>query len=414
MNRAKLLLATLMLIVAPFANEARGDTFSVLTYNVRGIPPPVIEDRTAQMAAIAPKLEDFHTAGGGFAGIESVVLLQELFHLAYYNTLTSAPVNYAFETAKDNGGPSGIGDGLNILSDFLFTGFDRTQWTSCFGTGGLNGSDCDTNKGYSYSRHQIAPETTVDFYNLHADAGQDSGSRAARRSNITQLVAAINARSPAGTAFIVMGDTNSLYTRTPNDNIASVLTGTGATDVWVELVKGGTVPVAGPDNDSGCDTNPSGPACELIDKVFYRSGTNVTLTPIDYDVLNTFFSDGSGNDLSDHFPVSVTFDLSLGTPTTTVSTSSTSLPTTTTTMVPPVACADPVALIARSASEGLRAEVISATDALYILQVSVGLLTCQICVCDVDGGGSIAATDALITLRKAVNLPATLNCPPCS
>ncbi len=413
MNRARVVFVSAALATCSLVGPAQAETFSVMTYNVRGLPPQVIEDRTAEIAAIAPLLEDFHTAGGSHAGIPAVVLLQELFYQPYYNVLTNAAtVSYPFKTAKDSGGPSGIGDGLNILSDFLFTGFDRTQWTMCFGTGGASGSDCDTNKGYSFSRHQFASGATVDFYDLHADAGQDTGSRAARRDNITQLVAAINTSSPAGTAFIVMGDSNSLYTRSPNDNIGTVLSGTGATDVWVELVNGGTVPAPGPDNDSGCDANPSGAACELIDKVLYRSGTDVTLTPIDYDVLKTLFSD-AGGDLSDHIPVSVTFDLVVGTPTTT-STSTSITSTSTTTIPPPSACADPVALIVRSATADLRADAVMASDALFILQTAVGLKTCSLCVCDVDGGGSVAATDALITLRRAVGQPVPLNCPPCT
>jgi hypothetical protein len=388
--------------------------FSVMTYNVRGLPPPAIEDRTAEIAAIAPLLEDFHTPGGSIAGIDSVVLLQELFFQNYYDTLTNPlTVTYANKTAKDTSGPNGIGDGLNMLSDFTFTGFDRPQWPDCFGTNGAAGSDCDTNKGYSFARFSI-DGLSVDIYNLHADAGQDADSQLARRNNIDQLIAAINTRSPAGTAFIVMGDTNSLYTRTPDDTVESIASNTGATDVWVELVNGGIVPGAGPEIESGCDTDPAGSDCELIDKVIYRSGDTVTLQALNYEVPDEVFSDVNG-DLSDHFPVVVRFSITAATTTTTTgggtttttvdgntTTTTTGGGTTTTTLESGGECADPVPPAS-----------ITASDALFALRAGVGLETCALCSCDADGSGSVAATDALTILRAAVGQPVTLNCPPC-
>ena len=458
-----------LLAVAPFG-QAAAETFSVLTYNVRGLPALVIEDRTAEIAAIAPLLEDFHTPGGDHEGIDAIVHLQELFDQGYYDTLTDdQTVSYPSITVKDTSGPNGLGDGLNRLSDFTFTGYNRETWNMCFGTQGENGSDCDTNKGYSVARHELEPGIFVDVYNLHADAGQDEGSRAARRDQIEQLIAGINTQSPEGTAVIVMGDTNSHYTRTPNDNIETLLSGTGVTDVWVELVNGGVVPGAGPDNESECDTAPSGPNCELIDKVFYRSGDDVTLMPTSYVVLNELFSDGGG-DLSDHFPVSVLFDYQVvgattttlgGTTTTTIdggttttlggttttlggtttttlggttttlggttttfdgttttstttttsSTVTSSTSTTTSSTLPPAgSCGDPVALTAGNAT---RDAVITASDALFTLRAAVGTETCDACLCDIDGNGTVTASDALSTLKAAVGQPVTLNCPAC-
>jgi hypothetical protein len=56
---------------------------------------------------------------------------------------------------------------------------------------------------------------------------------------------------------------------------------------------------------------------------------------------------------------------------------------------------------------------IVASDALNILRTSVGSLSCLLCVCDTDGSGDTVASDALRDLRYAVDLPVTLNCPPC-
>jgi hypothetical protein len=56
---------------------------------------------------------------------------------------------------------------------------------------------------------------------------------------------------------------------------------------------------------------------------------------------------------------------------------------------------------------------VNASDALGILKSAVGLLTCQLCVCDVNSAGGISATDALVTLNFAVGLPVSLTCPGC-
>jgi cysteine-rich repeat protein len=53
----------------------------------------------------------------------------------------------------------------------------------------------------------------------------------------------------------------------------------------------------------------------------------------------------------------------------------------------------------------------SATDALFILKVSVGQGTCSLAVCDTDGSGAIRATDALRTLGAAVGRNTPLVCP---
>ena len=52
-----------------------------------------------------------------------------------------------------------------------------------------------------------------------------------------------------------------------------------------------------------------------------------------------------------------------------------------------------------------------ASDALQVLRAAVGQQECRVCVCDVDGSGSVKASDALLTLRLAVGQNASLSCP---
>jgi hypothetical protein len=54
------------------------------------------------------------------------------------------------------------------------------------------------------------------------------------------------------------------------------------------------------------------------------------------------------------------------------------------------------------------------SDALFVLRASVGLEDCDLCLCDLNGNGTVAANDALIDLRLVVGQSGPTNCPPCT
>ncbi|HEY2772605.1 MAG TPA: hypothetical protein VGK20_01005 [Candidatus Binatia bacterium] len=54
------------------------------------------------------------------------------------------------------------------------------------------------------------------------------------------------------------------------------------------------------------------------------------------------------------------------------------------------------------------------SDSLYILKSGVGLLECELCACDINGSGTITASDALGDLRLVVGLDVALDCPACA
>ena len=87
--------------------------------------------------------------------------------------------------------------------------------------------------------------------------------------------------------------------------------------------------------------------------------------------------------------------------------------TTTTTLPASGACGDPASLIAGVPGVGALDAVITASDALFILHAGLGLATCELCVCDVNGSGSITASDALLALMAAIGQPVTLSSPSC-
>lgn len=391
-------------------------TFAVMSYNVKGLPeiPFVIPNRTDQIHDIAEKLEDFHTAAGPYFGMASVVGLQEVFAQDYYAILTDPEtVSYVYITEKDRSGDLNTGDGLTILADFQLENLTRTKWEMCNGSLTEDGSDCDTPKGYSFTEVTLEPGAMFHLYTLHADAGQALQDQAARRSNINQLIAAINEKSPEGTPVIVVGDTNSRYTRVGTDNIQDLLTMTGVRDVWVELRRGGVVPGAGEPITDDCETVPSTGNCEEVDKIFYRSGDQLVFLPQTYQVLRQMFM-GTQKPLSDHDPVAVEFDYEIVT-TTTTTTSSTSTSTstsTTTTTLGDRPCGDPIADSSGFANERSGRAVV-AGDALFVLKSAVGGIACPLCTCDVNNTTTVTATDALVVLKVAVGQNATLDCPPC-
>lgn len=263
--------------------QAAADSFSVLTYNVAGLPEGLSSGTPAKNTPlISPRL-----------GAYDIVNVQEDFN---YHAALYAGDNHPHRTATSGG--AGIGDGLNTLSDVPYSDFQRVRWSKC------NGTDCLTPKGFTLARTRLAEGVFVDVYNVHTNAGSSAADLSARRANISQLSGFIAANS-GGNAVIVMGDTNTRYTRS-GDNIRELTTRNGLTDAWVQLVRGGSAPPAGSDA-LVCDPANVTNTCEVVDKILYRGGPLVELTATRYNNENAAFLDAAGKPLSDHYPHTVDF-----------------------------------------------------------------------------------------------------------
>jgi endonuclease/exonuclease/phosphatase family metal-dependent hydrolase len=277
---------------APSAAAADAGTFSVLTYNVAGLPESL-------SSAPTPR-EPSTTAIGQRIAPYDIVHVQEDFN--YHARLYAADTVHPYRTPTSGG--AGIGSGLNTLSTISYDVDDaeRVRWNSCQ----LDSGDCLTPKGFTFLRERLAEGVYVDFYNLHTNAGTTAGDLASRADNLDQLTAFIKTRS-AGNAVVVMGDTNTRYTRT-GDTIAEFAAANGLTDAWVQLVRGGTPPAKGGDAlvcDQSGTTVP--PTCEVVDKVLYRSSKLVSLRATSYSNEHAEFLTSDGLMLSDHDPIAVDF-----------------------------------------------------------------------------------------------------------
>jgi hypothetical protein len=283
------LTATLLLTTAgaPAASQPAAGSLTVLTYNVAGLPEGLSSGHPAtNTPLISPRLTGY-----------DVVNVQEDFN---YHAALYAGDNHPHRTPTSGG--AGIGDGLNTLSRHPITELDRVKWTKC------NGTDCLTPKGFTFSRLRLAEGVYADLYNLHPNAGTTDADLAARRANITQLTEHILTRS-AGNAVLVMGDTNTRYTRT-GDNIRELTGQAGLTDPWVQLIRSGQPPTPGTPA-LVCDPAAVTNTCEVVDKILYRGNKFITITPRSYNNDNARFLDSNNQPLSDHYPHTVRFDWSL-------------------------------------------------------------------------------------------------------
>ncbi|KAK4495405.1 hypothetical protein PRZ48_013736 [Zasmidium cellare] len=272
-------------------------TFTALTMNVAGLPAilnsnDVPGDKATNAAQIGTYFATYNY---------SIIHVQEDFnyHAYIYSTDT-----HPHRTPTSGGVP--FGSGLNTLSNYPWneSTFSRIKWNEC----NLNSGDCLTPKGFTYMRMSITPSFTLDVYNLHTDAGDEEGDITARAANLQQVADYISSNS-VGQAVIVMGDTNSRYTRT-GDGIRIFSTQNNLTDAWVELEMGGVEPTEG--SEALLCENPSPiETCEIVDKVFYRSGSGVDLRAVSFDYAGDKFLQKNGSVLSDHDPVLVEFEWSV-------------------------------------------------------------------------------------------------------
>jgi endonuclease/exonuclease/phosphatase family metal-dependent hydrolase len=266
------------------ASEAVADgQFSAVTYNVAGLLEPFSSSNpAANTPIISCKLRGY-----------TLVNVQEDFN--YHSLLYDRCDDHPFRSATSGG--MGFGSGLNTLSYLPFSDFERAAWKAC------NGVDCLTPKGFTHARVRLEEGGYLSVYNLHTQAQTEPRDLDARRADIVQLLAFIEANSPTD-AVLVMGDTNTRYTRS-GDNTREFLRH-GFHDVWIDLARGGVLPGQGDAALTSCP-DLSGAECEVVDKVFYRDSAHLTLRPLSYRVDRSEFVNAQGSPLSDHFPVIVQF-----------------------------------------------------------------------------------------------------------
>ncbi len=323
---ARAVLALVLFACGTQAVEAQDNTksFSVCALNVDGLPNKILgidinpDGKGADGAAAIGKYlresgvnvmalsEDFNYHS------HLVDALGDGYHIGTYRGGISSD-KYKADISFDT-------DGLEFIvkSPLTFADESWTAWKQTYGKF-TNGSDELINKGYRFYTVDFGGGVLVDFYTMHMDAETDPKDNAARASQWEQLRDAILA-NPNGHAVIVMGDTNSRYTR---DDILSLFINPikeagkyTVTDAWINLCKNGEYPeldkserLVIPDDKK---TDPDAYRYyEIVDKVLFlnpvnpANSTTLTANSITFDAKN--YQSADGKLLGDHVPVIVNF-----------------------------------------------------------------------------------------------------------
>ena len=261
----------------------RKGTFSILSYNIAGLP---------QMISQAPS-----TRRSGIKLIGEKISLYDIVHVqedfSYNKELYQYDNKHPYRSKSKARLP--LADGLNTLSNYPFHNIYREAWRNA------TGSDRLAAKGFTFTQIEIAPDIFVDFYNVHANSGDFPRAAAARRLNFIQLADYIQKNSK-GNALIVMGDFNAHYSFSL-DSMHHFLEETQLKDVWVEHFLAGVHPLADPNfipNDKLVLTSD----LESLDKILYRESEQLKLVLSDYKIEDSYFRDPEGFALSDHQAVS--------------------------------------------------------------------------------------------------------------
>ena len=308
-------------------NANHTGSFKVAALNVDGMPQSV------KIASVYDlKLNEDGPGADGSVSIGQYIEASGIDLLAlsedfnFFQEINGAAPSYATMTQRERI-PTEVGvgdlnnslfpfdtDGLNLMykNNLTVSSESMTAWNEHYSpttnyvvidVPDQNGADGMIDKGFRFYQVQMAPGVVVDVYILHMDAETDPGDNAARASQIDQLMAAVNANDN-GNPIIIMGDTNCRYTRDP---LESTIIAAGFSDPWIDLERDGVYPQMG--NESLMVDDLGYQKGEVVDKVFYKDGTNVKLDATTYFVDAEGYTDEGGL-LGDHPPVIVTFEYS--------------------------------------------------------------------------------------------------------
>lgn len=269
---AALLLAS-PLVFSVAAQEAASGELTVLSYNVAGLP--LIRDGRNPWQD--SKLISAHFAEGAY----DLVGTQEDFN-CHRQLISKLGEVMPFQTVRQGGIP--VGDGLSVFSKHPVYNQKRVTWAESFGV--FTGSTDElTPKGFAHTVVSLNDDPNgpkADFFTLHADAGGDPNSIAAREANYRQLSAYIN-ENCQGRALIVTGDFNAHYDvqlgRVPAAKLVTELV-PGLRDSWFECSELG-LPAGRPAQLRQMPENG-----DSIDHVMVRDGGGVTFTFIESKNLN--------------------------------------------------------------------------------------------------------------------------------
>jgi endonuclease/exonuclease/phosphatase family metal-dependent hydrolase len=286
-----------LLSILLVASMSHAESFSLLTYNIRGLPPVLTDDgRDEQVSRIAESVTEY-----------DVVLLQEVFG---YDDLVHQAANprQLFHGPEPRLAmadlpvfllgyvpcrlsrfcelPTSAGLAVLVFDDAIDgTLLVSRPYSSCNGYLG-SASDCLARKGFLGVSLRVGG-MEVHVYNTHLDAGRSAADRDVRRRQLAEMARSIN-RLSRHVPVIVAGDFNLRRADGGDMDLRDAfLESTGLTDTGV------------------LETEPCAFGCKGVDAIFYRgTGMAVRHAPAG---LAPGFVDACGEALSDHPPLRIEF-----------------------------------------------------------------------------------------------------------
>ncbi len=164
----------------------------VVTFNVAGLPSCIApRDPRPHHRLLGPPLAEF-----------DLVLLQEDF---WYHNLIETP--HQWQSRPRAGTPFWLGDGLARFSWLPLRVVEHNAWNASHGILRYY-NDSLAAKGFAAGEVEVLGGFTIWVYNVHFDAGGDTGDRNARKLQRIQLREHITQTVPRDAALIVAGDFN--------------------------------------------------------------------------------------------------------------------------------------------------------------------------------------------------------------
>ena len=281
-----LVLLLMLSICVSFSSAEDTKTVKLLSYNVAGLPS--IQGIIGMQDVNVPDNQYRLGKQLNSSGFD-IIAVQEDF--GYHCLLSSGLTSYPYKTVHSGGIPGG--DGMNIFSRYPIYNAKRTTWEMAYGVI-TEGADELTPKGILYSVIDLGGGLQVDLYDVHADAFDGEGSRAARNDNFRQLAELIKSKGSTR-PVIVTGDFNiSSHLGQGAEFTRIMITEGGFKDAWTELNNGGNYT-----NYSGYEG--SGTSYwgnwDSVEKVLYKDGGGIHVEVKDFE-YKCFMNKGVS--ISDH------------------------------------------------------------------------------------------------------------------
>ncbi len=298
-----LLLAVLLLCAAlPFsasAQSANGGSFSMLNYNVAGLPDFVAMFNGTEKIDIAAK-ERIIGAQLNESGIDYIAV-QEDFN--FNKSLVGAMPAYTYRTLHHGGVP--IGSGLNIYSTHPLYNVEREEWRQRYGL--FDEGDQLTPKGILYAVIEIGDGVYADFYDIHADAFDTAESQQARIDNFFQLFEMI-IRHNSNRPVIITGDFNISIHHAASDPSGALIKllfidQLGMKDAWIENHNNGDYSDFSAWEATGLS---DWGKWDSVEKFLYKDGNGVHLDATSFEYVD--YKDDEGKSCSDHRGAKVVFN----------------------------------------------------------------------------------------------------------